>query len=260
MDHNLQDRACKGGDIAIDSANLYWEPWLLMWRTGSLLLVEPWDNAMRAFAERAQLLPRRMAALDIDRDKLARLEPSTVRELVERCGACDSPEKCEWDLRQVPADPAWRDYCPNAATLMALARLPQFGIRTTEERRDRTDQSCGRDMASVAERPVVLSPHSDKTSAAQHILTKSARPEPQVHLFCPSCGALTTIRAMGPMMFEPSMEEITYCCADCGTETKVQITRHARFSIDLNEARYLAPPAKQTIGFGNSARSFARPE
>jgi hypothetical protein len=106
---------------AINSAGLYWEPWLSLWRTSSLLLVEPWDNALRAFAERAQLLPRRMAVLDIDPDKLACVKPSTVRELVERCTACQSPEQCEWDLRQDPANPAWQAYCPNAATLMALA-------------------------------------------------------------------------------------------------------------------------------------------
>jgi predicted RNA-binding Zn-ribbon protein involved in translation (DUF1610 family) len=66
------------------------------------------------------------------------------------------------------------------------------------------------------------------------------RLEPQVHLFCPSCGELTTIRARDPMTFEPSMEEITYTCAHCGTETKVQIAKHARFSVHVNEARYFA--------------------
>jgi uncharacterized protein DUF6455 len=121
MDHNSQDRFCASGNAAINSAGHYWEPWLSLWRTSSLLLVEPWDNALRAFAERAQLLPRRMAVLDIDPDKLARVKPSTVRELVERCTACQSPEQCEWDLRQDPANPAWQAYCPNAATLMALA-------------------------------------------------------------------------------------------------------------------------------------------
>ena len=97
-----------------------------MWRTNALLLVEPWDNAIRAFAERAQFLPRRMAALDLDRDKLARAEPLTARELVERCTACENPERCEWDLREDPANPAWQGYCPNAATLMALASTPAF--------------------------------------------------------------------------------------------------------------------------------------
>ena len=122
-----------GGSAAIDSDGRYWEPWLSMWRTNALLLVESWDNAMHAFAERAQLLPRRMAALELDGDKLASVKPATVRELVERCTTCESPEQCEWDLRQDPANPAWQVYCPNAATLMALARLPSFQTRTTAQ-------------------------------------------------------------------------------------------------------------------------------
>jgi predicted RNA-binding Zn-ribbon protein involved in translation (DUF1610 family) len=67
---------------------------------------------------------------------------------------------------------------------------------------------------------------------------KPVAPEPQVHVFCPSCGKLATPRAMRPRMFDPSMDEITYSCAACGTETKVQLTTHARFSIDVNQAEY----------------------
>jgi len=126
MNANLQDRTSAGGGAAIDSAASYWEPWLSMWRANALLLVDPWDNVMRAFAERALLLPHRLAALEIDEDKLARGKPLTVRELVERCTTCESPEQCAWDLREDPANPAWQAYCPNAATLTALARLPSL--------------------------------------------------------------------------------------------------------------------------------------
>jgi len=122
MGDYLPDRAGASGGAATISAGRYWEPWLSMWRTNALLLVAPWDNAMCAFAERAQFLPRRMAALDLDVDALARAEPSTVRELVERCTTCESPERCEWDLCQDPANPTWQAYCPNAAALLALAR------------------------------------------------------------------------------------------------------------------------------------------
>jgi hypothetical protein len=106
---------------ATGSAGPYWEPWLALWRTGALFLVEPWDNALHAFAGRAQLLPRRLDALGLDPAALARLGPSVVSELVERCIGCESPEQCEWDLRQNPAGSAWRSYCPNAAKLLALA-------------------------------------------------------------------------------------------------------------------------------------------
>jgi hypothetical protein len=133
MGGNLRDPSRAGGSIAIGSGVSYWEPWLSMWRINALLLVAPWDNAMRAFAERAQLLPRRMAALELNQDKLAGVEPSKILDLVERCSTCESPEQCEWDLRQDPANPAWQAYCPNAATLMALANLSSFQKRTTEE-------------------------------------------------------------------------------------------------------------------------------
>ena len=129
MNPNLQGRV--GADPAADSTGRYWEPWLSMWRTGALLLVDPWDNALRAFAARAQLLPRRMAALGLDREELA---PSTAREVVERCTTCESPEQCEWDLVQNPTNPAWQAYCPNAATLMALARRP--GCQAAETARE----------------------------------------------------------------------------------------------------------------------------
>jgi Family of unknown function (DUF6455) len=118
----LQDRTLADGGAAADAAGRFWEPWLSMWRANALVLVDPWDNVMRAFTERAQLLPRRLAVLDLDADKLACGKPSTVRELVERCTTCESPEQCAWDLREDPANPAWQSYCPNAARLMALAK------------------------------------------------------------------------------------------------------------------------------------------
>ena len=123
MDKSLERRSARGND-AIVLASRYWEPWLSMWRIGALLMVDPWDNAIRAFTERSQLLPRRVAALELDGDKLACVKPFTVGELVERCTTCACPEQCEWDLLEDPANPAWQAYCPNAATLMALARLP----------------------------------------------------------------------------------------------------------------------------------------
>jgi hypothetical protein len=131
MTHDLRDYSY-AENTAIDTNVYYLDPWLALWRAGSLLLVEPWDNALRAYAERAQLLPRRMAALDLDRDRVARAEAPVVRELVERCTACDSPEQCEQALRQDPADRAWQTYCPNASALMTLTMLPQFRVRTSD--------------------------------------------------------------------------------------------------------------------------------
>ncbi len=109
------------GTASIPRLQRCWEDWLAIWRIGCLTTVAPWDAALRAFAERADLLPRRMAALDLDPNAVARIEPAAVRELMRFCAACESDEQCEWDLRQDPDDPAWQDYCPNAARLSALA-------------------------------------------------------------------------------------------------------------------------------------------
>jgi hypothetical protein len=96
---------------------------------GPLLLRGPaWQVLDRVLGQ-----PRRMTALELDWDKLASVRPSTVRELVERCTTCESPEQCEWDLREDPSNPAWQAYCPNAATLMALARPPASQMRTQKE-------------------------------------------------------------------------------------------------------------------------------
>ena len=135
MEDHLQARPCARPGAMTDPTGRFWEPWLAMWRLNALLLIEPWDNAMRAFAERSQLLPRRMAALELDFDRLARVEPSTVRELVERCTTCATPEQCEWDLRQNPTNPAWQAYCPNAARLMALAQVSDPMMGEDEKRR-----------------------------------------------------------------------------------------------------------------------------
>jgi hypothetical protein len=124
MDTASQEHTRVAAGAAADAAGRFWEPWLSMWRANALVLVDPWDNVMRAFAERAQLLPRRLAALELDADKLACSNPRTVRELVERCTTCESPEQCAWDLREDPANSAWQAYCPNAARLMALAKEP----------------------------------------------------------------------------------------------------------------------------------------
>jgi hypothetical protein len=37
---------------------------------------------------------------------------------------CRSHRRCKRDLAHDAADPAWEDYCPNAATLKALNAMP----------------------------------------------------------------------------------------------------------------------------------------
>jgi hypothetical protein len=70
------------------------------------------------------LLERRMGALSLDPDEVARTEPLTIRELRHRCTKCAKREQCALDLADKFADPGWqhwRDYCPNAATLTMLS-------------------------------------------------------------------------------------------------------------------------------------------
>jgi hypothetical protein len=72
----------------------------------------------------ADLLLRRMTALDLDRNEVSRTEPRTFQDLQRVCTMCNSHRRCKRDLARDSADPAWQDYCPNAATLLALNALP----------------------------------------------------------------------------------------------------------------------------------------
>ena len=74
--------------------------------------------------EAANLLLRRMAALDLDREKVSQIEPQTFHDLQNNCALCDSRRQCVGDLVRDPSGPEWRKYCPNADTLMALNALP----------------------------------------------------------------------------------------------------------------------------------------
>jgi hypothetical protein len=160
VDSNLREPFWTRTSAGIGLADRYWELWLAIWGIDPLLLVERWDNTMRAFAKGAQPL----------------LRPE------------DNPAE---HPQPVPNPPA-------------------------------SSKGDNIDVKSM------------------HNLAKPVPVEPQVYVFCPSCGELTTIKAMGPMMLEPSMEEITYCCVACGTETRVQLSKHARLCINANEARYFA--------------------
>jgi uncharacterized protein DUF6455 len=74
--------------------------------------------------EAADLLRRRMATLDLDQNEVFRTEPGTLRDLQRGCTMCASHRRCARDLARDPGTPAWKDYCPNVATLMALDATP----------------------------------------------------------------------------------------------------------------------------------------
>ena len=71
-----------------------------------------------------QLLFRRMARLDLDRNEVAEIEPQMFRDLQVSCRLCESHEQCDHDLTCNSDDQAWRDYCLNFPTLNMLNALP----------------------------------------------------------------------------------------------------------------------------------------
>ena len=68
----------------------------------------------------AELLPRRMSALDLDPEELARSMPEIGRDLQRVCSSCESYGRCLRDLDRNPEGAVWTDYCPNASMLQEL--------------------------------------------------------------------------------------------------------------------------------------------
>jgi len=65
-----------------------------------------------------------MMVLGLDVGAWSRFEPGILADLQQVCSSCRSPQRCVDDLAKHSDDPAWlswRDYCPNAASLDALA-------------------------------------------------------------------------------------------------------------------------------------------
>ena len=78
------------------------------------------------YSHDASPLFRRMAALQVDREELARNDPLLYRELQGLCALCHDKERCVLDHAQEydgGGKQSWRDYCPNATTLEALATI-----------------------------------------------------------------------------------------------------------------------------------------
>ena len=68
----------------------------------------------------ASLLPLRIDSLGLDAEQIRHAEPQVMRDLERVCAHCTSGTRCERDLDWTDKDRAWRDYCPNVATLDAL--------------------------------------------------------------------------------------------------------------------------------------------
>ena len=85
-------------------------------------------SELRALARKgpkaADLLQRRMAALDLDPKEVAWLEPAVSRDLQRVCSLCKSHRQCAWDFARRAPPSTWKSYCPNAGTLEALNGMP----------------------------------------------------------------------------------------------------------------------------------------
>jgi hypothetical protein len=71
----------------------------------------------------ANLLYERMRALGMSKADVDHTAGGIMRDLQRTCACCNEKGICERDLAERPDDPAWKDYCPNAVTLDALAKL-----------------------------------------------------------------------------------------------------------------------------------------
>ena len=72
----------------------------------------------------ADLLPRRMATLDLDREEVCKTAPGTFQDMQRVCSFCKHHRRCAIDLARNPENSEWNDYCPNVATLLALDAMP----------------------------------------------------------------------------------------------------------------------------------------
>jgi len=86
--------------------------------------VDEFRQLARKGPHSADLLLRRMTALDLDPEEVRRIEPQTFHDLQRVCSMCRDHRRCVHDLAADAGNPAWKDYCPNVATLMALNALP----------------------------------------------------------------------------------------------------------------------------------------
>jgi hypothetical protein len=84
--------------------------------------------------ESADLLSRRMAALDLDAAQIARSQPCVSNDLRKLCSFCVSKGRCERDLAGDPNNSVWREYCPNTTTLTALGARNPAQAKNGDER------------------------------------------------------------------------------------------------------------------------------
>lgn len=73
----------------------------------------------------ADLLKSMLVALRVDPTVFAEMDPLVVRELKWLCITCPNKQRCEHELAKGTAAEHFREFCPNAVSLVEL--LPQSG-------------------------------------------------------------------------------------------------------------------------------------
>jgi hypothetical protein len=71
----------------------------------------------RKGSDASSRLVRRLEALGLDSEKVARENPLEFRDMQRLCALCDRHGRCARDLSRDPGSDVWQLYCPNAGTI-----------------------------------------------------------------------------------------------------------------------------------------------
>jgi hypothetical protein len=78
------------------------------------------DELVRRGHNAADELPKMIAALGLDAQAIARVQPMVIRDLERACAQCQQKKQCDRDLAAGTAAQHYEEYCVNAPTLAAL--------------------------------------------------------------------------------------------------------------------------------------------
>ena len=73
---------------------------------------------------------RRLDALGLDAEQIARQEPGVLNDLQRVCSLCAEKRQCMHELKLDPNDTHWQDYCPNMPTFEALEAEKQGKLKS----------------------------------------------------------------------------------------------------------------------------------
>lgn len=73
--------------------------------------------------DQTDLLLLRMTARNLDPEEICQTVPETCQVLRWVCAICDHRTACARDFTHNPGGSEWKEYCPNAGTLMILDAL-----------------------------------------------------------------------------------------------------------------------------------------